>query len=304
VSATYIGAAGRNLLRDETIVPAEGLNSNFSQVEFTSNNAYSNYNALQLQYQRRLSRGLQVLASYSWAHALDNVSGQSTARGTPYHMVYNSQLDYGNSEFDLRQSFSTAITYNVPSPGKSRPLRAIAGHWALDSLFRAYSALPVNVLTGSDPSAVANSLVGTQRPDVVPNQPFYLYGSQYPGGKAFNPAAFQDPSSPGTQGNLGRNVLRGFGPWEEDLAIRREFPIHEQLKLQFRSEFFNIFNHPNFGDPGTQFTGTNVLANPRFGLSTATLAQSLYVGGGSSGFNPLYQVGGPRSIQLALKLVF
>lgn len=98
--------------------------------------------------------------------------------------------------------------------------------------------------------------------------------------------------------------MRGFGAWEEDLAIRREFPIYERVKLQFRAEFFNIFNHPNFGDPGTQRTLTNVLANPLFGLSTTTLAQSLDPGRGSSGFSALYQIGGPRSIQFALKLQF
>jgi hypothetical protein len=142
------------------------------------------------------------------------------------------------------------------------------------------------------------------RPDVVPGQPFYLYGWQYPGGKAFNPAAFQDPSSPTAQGNLARNALRGFGAWQEDLAIRREFPIHDQLKLQFRAEMFNIFNHPNFGDPGTLFNTGNILTSPLFGVSTMTLAQSLYSGGGNGGFSPLYQIGGPRSIQLALKLIF
>jgi hypothetical protein len=103
---------------------------------------------------------------------------------------------------------------------------------------------------------------------------------------------------------LGHNALWGFGAWEEDLAIRREFPIHEQLKLQFRAEFFNVFNHPAFGDPGILFGQTNVLNNPQFGLSTMTLAQSLYPGGGNGGLGALYQEGGPRSIQLALKLIF
>ncbi len=107
-----------------------------------------------------------------------------------------------------------------------------------------------------------------------------------------------------TQGDLGRNALRGFGAWEEDLAIRREFPIHEQVKLQFRAELFNIFNHPNFGDPGTQANLGNVLNTPLFGLSTTTLAQSLNAGGGSGTFAALYQMGGPRSIQFALKLIF
>lgn len=307
VSATYLGAAGRKLLRDEYLDSVEGLNPNFSSIEVTTNDAYSNYNALQLQYQRRLSHGLQVLTSYAWAHALDNTS--MAGAPAPYYTIYSPRLDYGNSDADVRHSISAAITYNVPSPGNSWLLRTIASNWSLDSLFRANTALPADVLTGLDPwnlggSAYGGGLDQYDRPDVVANQPFYLYGSQYPGGKAFNPAAFQNHSASETQGNLARNALRGFGAWEEDLAIRREFPIYEQVKLQFRAELFNIFNHPNFGDPGSQGTGTNMLVNALFGLSTTTLAQSLYTPTGTGGFSPLYQIGGPRSIQLALKLIF
>jgi hypothetical protein len=304
-TATYLGAAGRNLLRTEVIGPSLGLNPNFNYVTVATNDGYSNYDALQIQYQRRLSQGLQVLASYSFAHALDNASSQDFSSYAPYHSVYSPGLDYGNSDFDVRHSFSAAVTYNIPSPEKSRFLQAITGHWALDSLFRSNTARPVNVLTGLDPFNLAAVTPFTvARPDVVPNVPLYLHGSQYPGGKAINPAAFQDPASPTAQGNLGHNALWGFGAWEEDLAIRREFPIHEQLKLQFRAEFFNVFNHPAFGDPGILFGQTNVLNNPQFGLSTMTLAQSLYPGGGNGGLGALYQEGGPRSIQLALKLIF
>src|SRR5204863_3657343 len=95
-----------------------------------------------------------------------------------------------------------------------------------------------------------------------------------------------------SQGNAPRNFLRGLGAWQMDVAVRREFPIHERLKLQFRAEAFNIFNHPNFGFINTITGGT------QFGQATATLAQSL---GGLSG---LYQMGGPRSMQFGLKLVF
>jgi hypothetical protein len=123
-----------------------------------------------------------------------------------------------------------------------------------------------------------------------------LYDSQYPGGKAFNPAAFV-PEPSGQQGDLGRNVLRGFGAWQADLGLQRQFRVTDKIALRFRAEFFNIFNHPNFGSPN------NVLSNPLFGLSTQTLANSL-AGGNNAGCNPLYQIGGPRSIQLALKLQF
>jgi hypothetical protein len=93
-------------------------------------------------------------------------------------------------------------------------------------------------------------------------------------------------------------VLRGFGAWQADVAFQREFQLTEKVGLRFRGEFFNLFNHPNFGNP------TNNLTSPLFGQSTQTLASSLGSGGANGGFNPLYQIGGPRSIQLALKLQF
>jgi len=124
-----------------------------------------------------------------------------------------------------------------------------------------------------------------------------LYGSQFPGGKIFNRAAFVSPPA-GQQGNFGRNVLRGFGASQIDLGLQRQFPLTENLRLNFRAEFFNIFNHPNFGNP------INTLASPLFGRSTQTLANSLGSGGATGGLNPLYQIGGPRSIQFALKLQF
>jgi hypothetical protein len=122
-------------------------------------------------------------------------------------------------------------------------------------------------------------------------------GAGYPGGKIFNSAAFTSAPD-GQQGNLGRNVLRGFGASQADIGLQRQFRVTEKVGLQFRAEFFNIFNHPNFGSPN------NDLTSPLFGHSTQTLANSLGSGGANGGFNPLYQIGGPRSIQLALRLQF
>ena len=90
--------------------------------------------------------------------------------------------------------------------------------------------------------------------------------------------------------------MRGFGAWQMDLAVRRNFPINERLKLQFRAEAFNIFNHPNFGTINATYC--SVGPGCSFGQATATLANSL------GGLSPLYQMGGPRSIQFALKLIF
>jgi hypothetical protein len=131
-----------------------------------------------------------------------------------------------------------------------------------------------------------------------------------PGHKAFNPAAFTNPpvdpatGNPLQQGNVPRNFLRGFGAAQWDFAVHRDFPIREALRLQFRAEMFNVLNHPNFGQPSGAF------GEAGFGLSTQTLGQ--YLNGGSTGtanigggaLSPLYQLGGPRSIQFGLKLSF
>jgi len=145
---------------------------------------------------------------------------------------------------------------------------------------------------------------------VIAGAALYLNGPQYPGGKALNPAAFMPPpTDPNTglplrQGNLGRNALRGFGATQWDFAVHRNFPVHDLLTLQFRAELFNVLNHPNFGPPVGDLRSPQSV-NPQFGRSIQMLGQSLgatNVGGG--GFDPLYQIGGPRSIQLALKLMF
>ena len=168
------------------------------------------------------------------------------------------------------------------------------------------SAPPVNV-DDIRFYALEGSVAAAIRPDLVAGQPFYLYGAQYPGGKALNPLAFANPpvdsatGFPLRQGTLGRNLLRSFGVTQWDFAAHRDFPVREFVKLQFRAEMFNLLNHPNFGPPMALFGAGG------FGISTQTLNESLSPGSaatGAGGFNPLYQMGGPRSVQLALKLFF
>jgi hypothetical protein len=163
---------------------------------------------------------------------------------------------------------------------------------------------PVDVIGGY---SFAEGTAIRYRPDAVSGIPLVLYGSQYPGGKAFNNIPNLGgsgcvgsfcPPPPAQQGDFGRNVLRGFGAFQADFAIQRQFRLTERVALRVRGEFFNIFNHPNFGPPVGDLTSS------QFGYSTQTLASSLGSGGTNGGFNPLYQIGGSRSIQFALKLQF
>jgi len=295
VSATYVGAIGRKLLRVTNILVDPTLNPNFSFIAFTDNSATSDYHALQVKLLRRLSHGLQALASYTWSHSIDIASTDAFAnyQNTP-GFIGNPNIDRGNSDFDIRHAFTAGVTYNLPAPGSHNAVSVILGGWSVDSFVLGRSAPPVDVIGGY---SFAAGTALRYRPNMNPGVPLELFGSQYPGSKIFNAAAFSSPPT-GQQGDFGRNVLRGFRAFQFDFAVQRQFRLTEKLDLRFRSEFFNIFNHPNFGPPN------NDLTSPLFGHSTQTLASSLGSGGPNGGFNPLYQIGGPRSIQLALTLQF
>jgi hypothetical protein len=292
LSLTYIGALGRELLRATSLL---NVNPDFSFVNLTNNTATSDYQALQVKFQRRLSHGLQALASYTFSHSIDNASTDAFADylNTP-GTIGSPEIDRGNSDFDVRHGFTAGLTYAIPSPGWNKVARAALGGWSVDSFALARSAPPVDLMAAL---TFAGGIDLYPRPNVVPNVPMELYGPQYPGGKIFNSAAFTEPTA-GQQGDFGRNVLRGFGATQFDVGLQRQFHITENVGLRFRAEFFNIFNHPNFGNPN------NDLTSPLFGHSTQMLASSLGSGGANGGFNPLYQIGGPRSVQLALKLAF
>ncbi len=304
LSVSYIGSGGRRLIQSALV---SSPNQNFYQANLIGNTATSDYNALQVQFQRRLSHGLQALASYTWSHSIDDGSfGAYGIGSSSYVPGLAASTNRGPSDFDLRNTFSAGLTYDIPAPKGNAFANAVLRGWSLDDAIHVWSAPPVNVYY----SAFFFSLgaFAQVRPDVVPGIPLYLYGRQYPGGKAINPAAFMSPptdsnGNPTRQGDLGRNALHGFGAAQWDFAVHRDFPIHESVKLQFRAEMFNVLNHPNFGLPIGDLQSPQSI-NPQFGLSTQTLADSLGGPAGLGGFNALYQVGGPRSIQLALKLFF
>lgn len=292
-SAAYVAAVGRRLTRQELITaPAPGFGSLF----VTRNSATSDYHALQLQLQRRLFKGLQYVASYTWSHSLDNVSVDSSFEVPTIRI--DPQQERGSSDFDVRHALNGAVTYDVPVPFDHGIGNLLLRNFSIDTIFTARSATPVNVITGG----LAAGGLFVSRPDPIEGVPMYIEDSTVAGGRRINSAAFRIPV--GRQGTLGRNALRGFSVWQMDFALRRRFKLTEQVNLQLRTEFFNIFNHPNFGDPGSAGSGTNALTSPLFGRSTVTLGRSLGSGGGGGGFNPLFQIGGPRSIQLALRLNF
>jgi hypothetical protein len=281
-----VAAVGRRLLRQN--IQLNIVSPISSQYRVTVNGATSDYHALQMQFRRRLSRGMQALLSYSWSKSIDQASNDdfewSQARSV--------------SDFDVRHSFSTAVTYNIPHPDLGIVGRAILRDWSADAIFMARSATPVNL--------IANTLLlgGTQtdiRPDLILGVPVYIDDPTAPGGKRLNRDAFAIPptvQAPGRQGSLGRNGVRGFPFWQMDLSLRRQFNFNERVNLQLRAESFNVFNHPNFADPNGNIN------SGLFGRSTQMLSRGLGSGGSLGGFSPIYQIGGARSVQLALKVAF
>jgi hypothetical protein len=209
----------------------------------------------------------------------------------------DSVLIRGNSDFDVRHNFAAGLTYDISVPKSNSFVNAIGRNWGVDLHANARTALPVvstsnvyNITSGT----LIEPLTGIQvarRVNLNAGVPVYLDDPTAPGGRIINRAAFAVPSA-GQQGSLGRNVIRGFPFWQIDVALRRQFNLTEKLGLQFRAEAFNVFNHPNFGTIQTS------LFSPTFGRATEMLNTRL------GGLNPLYQVGGPRSMQFALKLQF
>ncbi len=311
ISISYIGSAGRRLIGTEFVIKP---NANFGGASLVGNRGISDYDALQVQFQRQLYKNVQALASYSLAHSIDTASASSNLLpANAFSRQLGSDLNRGPSDFDARHAFAAGVTYEIPTMNKNPLVKAMLRGWSLQNVFQARSALPVDA-NFSNTTQLFGSVVAV-RPDLVSGIPLYLYGSQYPGGKAFNNTV--DPSRPGClgpfcpppknssggfvrQGDFGRNVLRGFGVWQWDFGVHRDFPIRESVRLQFRAEFFNLLNHPNFGPP----VGT--LSSPAFfGVSQRMLGASLNTTNtGAGGFAPIYQIGGPRSIQLALKFSF
>ncbi len=275
---SYVGSNGRRLIGLQELSLAS-LNPNFGIVEYFSGGITSNYQSLQTQFQRTVARGIQALVSYTWSHSIDF--------GSNFNEL---PLQRGNSDFDVRNNLQGGISWDLPIIHSAKLTNILLDGWGLDARLNVRSAFPVT-LAGNEIVDPATGSLSFGELNRVAGQPTYVYGNQYPGGKAINPAAFSLPAT-GISGNAPRNFVRGFGATQLNLAARREFPLHKSVGLQFRAEAFNILNHPNFGYVDPNYTDL------LFGQATETLNSSLGT------MASQYQQGGPRSMQFALKLHF
>jgi outer membrane receptor protein involved in Fe transport len=300
VTVGYVGSSAHSLVRPY-FIGGTALPSEFAGgISFVTNEGYSNYNAFQAQFRRR-SNSIDIVASYTLSHSLDNGSSDT---GSPIFSGFiDPRTDYASSDFDIRHTASVALDYRLPAVSDSSVLKALTSGWAVDPVVTVRTSPVIDVLIARN---IGFGFVGL-RPDPVPNVPQYVFDSTLPGGRRINEAAFTVSSQP-RQGNLGRNSYRGFGLFQADLAVRRQFKLTERLHLQARAEAFNMFNHPNFA-PESHVLGLFFGSGPLvpingFGISPSMLAQGLTGFGSGTGFSSLYQIGGARSMQLALKLDF
>jgi len=278
LTLSYVGANGRRLLNLQEFDLSQ-LNPNFGTVEFPASGITSTYNALELQFQRSIARGLQALASYTWSHSIDFGSQSSSL-----------PLQRGNSDFDVRDNFQAGVSWDLPNLMPRSTTGAILDNWGLDARLITHSAFPVT-LNGSVTTDPGTGNVFNGNLNLVPNQPLYLHGQQYPGGRSINSGAFCLPTS--CTGTVApRNFAYGFSTTQLNTALRREFHLHDPFVLQFRAEAFNVLNHPNFGyiDP-TYTDATFGQAIKMLNASLGTMASQ-------------YQQGGPRSMQFALRFNF
>ncbi|WP_179487002.1 TonB-dependent receptor [Granulicella arctica] len=278
LTVSYVAAAGRRLmgLQQRSI---SALNPNFGLIQYFATGVTSNYQGLQVQFQRSVAKGLQVLTSYTWSHTIDLGSQSATLA-----------LQRGNADFDVRHNLQSGLSWELPIVSGPKPLATLANNWGVDLRLVARTAYPITLggTTQTNPATGAQYNSGL---NIIPNVPIYLYSPQYAGGKIINPAAFSLPTT-GVEGNAPRNFARGFGATQVNLSVRRDFPLHNEVALHFRAETFNLLNHPIFGyvDP--------TYSDATFGQATQTLNASLGT------MASQYQQGGPRSMQFALRLTF
>jgi hypothetical protein len=293
-SLGYVGSTANHLLRTEM---SDTANVD-SYTVVTTNLAGSDYDAMQFQYRRHVSAGLDATASYAWSHSLDNDSSDA-------FLLWSGEGaspagDHASSDFDVRQSLTAAVSYAFPARASRTAMGRLLGGWGIETVLHARTGFPITVLDSADVTGLG--LANAFRPDWVYGQPLWIADSSAPGGKTLNPAAFAAVPAPlgavGAQGTLGRNVPSGFGMWQLDLALKREFHSKERFGIQLRLDAFNALNHPNFGDP------LRSLDSPLFGRSTSLLNMELGTGSPGSGLAPALQTGSPREVQAAIRFHF
>lgn len=290
LSLAYVGSAGRSLLRLEgSIDPANQI---LDETYFTSEGS-SDYESFQAQFVGNLKPNLYALVSYTWGHSIDTGSLGSAVFLVPPGS--NNADDRGSSNFDVRHNLNASLSYQLPSFRVNEFCVSCFRGWNLSSTFESRTGFPFDV-TSTDRSIGLGS-ANTGRPNLVNGVPIWIDNKAVPGGRELNPAAFS-PVGEFVNGTLGRNVLVGPGLFQIDASLRRQFRLFEAASLQLSVTAFNLFNRANFSNP------VGYLGSPLFGQAASM--QNLMLGSGTptNGLTPIFQSGGPRTVEIDIKFSF
>jgi hypothetical protein len=274
LDASYVNTRGRNLnfATDTNQAPASLLgcsgyncgnpNPVFNAIISQNYTGWSNYNALQLRLQKRMSYGLSFQVNYAWSKSLDTGTGNGHGSGVDiYQDAYHPAANYGLSDFNAANTFVGQIVYELPF-GRGRqfalhgPLNQIAGGWRLSSIFQWHGGVPFTPVIQSNIADGINGINGGGMGPSIDHGGATLYPEEIGNPRVsspsihqwFNPAAFTNPAL-GTFGNARRNSLVGPGYTNVDLSLGKEFSLIEKLKLEIRADAYNAFNHVNYGNP-------------------------------------------------------
>jgi hypothetical protein len=223
-------------------------------IDLLRTDGLSNYNSLQVRLEKNFSHGLQFEASYTYAHALDDAS--SAALGSLNNGDFRNQLDpaleYGNSDFDVRHRFVISYIYQLPFGNGKRfggnatgVMNQLIGNWQIAGITTASTGNWFTITDAVSNFSSSDGGGGVGFFEVRPNVAGNPNGKPCLPGTVFNTCAFADNTIPFTFGDAGRNIVRGPGFQNWDLSIFKMFPVREQMRFEFRAEFFNIWNHVN-----------------------------------------------------------
>jgi hypothetical protein len=253
-------------------------NPSLGAYQIFSNSANSIYHGFQTEVRRRFYGNYSLTASYTWSHAIDDVSDIIATAGAPAlpQNAFDLKAERGNASFDVRHRFAGSFIVNLPFfQGRSDGVGRLLGGWQISSIIMARTGQPFTLLIPFDANLDG---IMTDRPASIEGLVFFDDHGQQKVRMDTDVTSFFDPANP-ADGKVGRNTVFADGQFNWDMTINKSFAVTENQRLHFRTEFFNILNRTNFGIP------VNTLGDPGFGLATNTSTNS-------------------RMIQFALKYAF
>src|SRR6266700_3601000 len=313
VRAAYVGSQGSHLKETiafnvspvGSVTPSPRLNAiaGTANVFGTTNNGptqdlqdiNSFYHSLQLSAEKRMSHGLTILGNYTWSKSIDDLPngggvadvGADTVSPRPWDDLVRHQFDRGPSDFDHTHRFVASYVWQLPGLSKTKGvLRQVFGGWQLGGVVSAQTGRPFTVLSGVNNSGTG---IGQDRANLIgaPYGPGACVAAKITTTSCvdwLNRASFQSNGS-ATFGNIGKGSFRLPGSYSWDMGLSKNFSFTERMKLQFRAEFFNVFNRPNFMDVSASLTNFQKLSS-------------------ANSFGAIQQAADPRIGHLALKLFF